>query len=91
MRDPARRPLLIVVTDGRATAGGKDPVAESRRAAALLAATGTASVVVDCESGFVRLGLARTLAVHLGGTAVQLEDLSADRLSSLVRTSRRVA
>ncbi|MCW2505816.1 MAG: magnesium-chelatase subunit [Actinomycetia bacterium] len=91
MRDPARRPLLIVVTDGRATSGGKDPVAESRRAAALLAATGTASVVVDCESGFVRLGLARTLAVHLGGTAVQLEDLSADRLSSLVRTSRRVA
>ncbi|MDQ1651481.1 MAG: magnesium chelatase subunit, partial [Cryptosporangiaceae bacterium] len=90
-RDPARRPLLIVVTDGRATSGGKDPVAESRRAAALLAATGTASVVVDCESGFVRLGLARTRAAHLAGTAVQLEDLSADRLSSLVRTSRRVA
>ncbi|WP_405819185.1 putative cobaltochelatase [Streptomyces sp. NBC_00838] len=84
MRDPARRPLLVVVTDGRAT-GGPDPVALGARAARLHAAEGTASVVVDCESGPVRLGLAVALAGDLGGTAVTLEELRADSVAGLVR------
>ncbi|MBO1414986.1 putative cobaltochelatase [Streptomyces sp. FH025] len=87
LRDPSRRPLLVVVTDGRAT-GGRDALAESRRAAALFAAQGTASVVLDCESGPVRLGLARTLAGLLGGTAVSLDELRAEGVASLVRESR---
>ncbi len=53
VRDPARRALVVVVTDGRHTSG---PAPEP--AAARLAATGAACVVVDCESGPVRLGLA---------------------------------
>ena len=61
LRDPRRRPLLVLVTDGRAT-GGPDPVAGAQRAAGLLAAAGVHSVVVDCESGPVRLGLAAALA-----------------------------
>lgn len=84
MRDPARRPLLVVVTDGRAT-GGPDPVALGGRAARLHAAEGTASVVVDCESGPVRLGLAGQLAADLGGTAVTLDELRADSIAGLVR------
>ncbi|WP_316527015.1 putative cobaltochelatase [Kitasatospora brasiliensis] len=87
LRDPNRRPLLVVVTDGRAT-GGRDALARSRRAAALFAAQGTASVVLDCESGPVRLGLARTLAGLLGGTAVSLDELRAEGVASLVRESR---
>lgn len=84
MRDPARRPLLVVVTDGRAT-GGPDPVALGTRAARLHAADGTASVVVDCESGPVRLELAGALAGELGGTAVTLDELRADSIAGLVR------
>ncbi|MFI6081897.1 putative cobaltochelatase [Streptomyces sp. NPDC051217] len=87
MRDPARRPLLVVVTDGRAT-GGADPVALGTRAARLHAAEGTASVVVDCESGPVRLGLAVALAGELGGTAVTLDELRADSIAGLVRDVR---
>ncbi|MBD3930031.1 putative cobaltochelatase [Streptomyces chumphonensis] len=90
MRDPARRPLLVTVTDGRAT-GGVEPVPRARRAARLLAAEGTASVVVDCESGPVRLGLAAELARDLGGPAVTLEELRADTVSALVKDVRRVA
>ncbi len=67
LRDPARRPLLVVVTDGRAT-GGPEPLERAARAARLLAAEGTASVVVDCEAGPVRLGLAGTLARELRGS-----------------------
>ncbi|MEV6381093.1 putative cobaltochelatase [Streptomyces sp. NPDC051773] len=84
LRDPARRPLVVVVTDGRAT-GGPEPVALAGRAARLFAAEGHASVVVDCESGHVRLGLAGRLAGELGGTAVTLDELRADSIAGLVR------
>ncbi|MFI7233811.1 putative cobaltochelatase [Streptomyces cyaneofuscatus] len=84
LRDPSRRPLLVVVTDGRAT-GGPEPVALAGRAARLHQAEGTASVVVDCESGYVRLGLAAELARELGGTAVTLDELRADSIAGLVK------
>jgi magnesium chelatase subunit D len=84
LRDPARRPLVVVVTDGRAT-GGPEPVALAGRAARLFAAEGVASVVVDCESGPVRLGLAGQLAGDLGGTAVTLDELRADSIAGLVK------
>ncbi|MBW1597584.1 putative cobaltochelatase [Streptomyces sp. JJ38] len=90
LRDPSRRPLLVAVTDGRAT-GGVEPVARARRAARLLAAEGTASVVVDCEAGPVRLGLAGELARDLAAPAVTLEELRADTVSALVKDVRRVA
>ena len=94
LRDPARRALVVVVTDGRAT-GGPEPVALAGRAARLFAAGQLASVVVDCEAGPVRLGLAGQLAGELGGTAVTLDELRADSIAGLVRdvqgTSRRAA
>lgn len=86
LRDPSRRALLVVVTDGRATgARGADAVALASRAARLHAAEGTAAVVVDCETGPVRLGLAGNLARELGGTAVTLDDLRAESIAGLVR------
>ncbi|MFF5929507.1 putative cobaltochelatase [Streptomyces hydrogenans] len=88
LRDPSRRPLLVVVTDGRATGGGPDPVGLAARAARLHAADGTASVVVDCEAGPVRLGLAGGLARDLGGTAVTLDELRADAIAGLVREAQ---
>ncbi|WP_309093579.1 putative cobaltochelatase [Streptomyces sp.] len=90
LRDPARRPLVVVVTDGRAT-GGPEPVALASRAARLFAAEGVACVVVDCESGPVRLGLAGQLAGELGGTAVTLEELRADSIAGLVKDVQRRA
>ncbi|AIR97660.1 putative cobaltochelatase [Streptomyces glaucescens] len=91
LRDAARRPLVVVVTDGRAT-GGPEPVALAGRAARLFAAEGIASVVVDCESGPVRLGLAGQLAAELGGTAVTLDELRADAIAGLVKdVTRRAA
>ncbi|MFI9346288.1 putative cobaltochelatase [Streptomyces sp. NPDC052773] len=91
LRDAARRPLVVVVTDGRAT-GGPEPVALAGRAARLFAAEGVASVVVDCESGPVRLGLAGQLAADLGGTAVTLDELRADSIAGLVKdVTRRAA
>ncbi|MEU4658827.1 putative cobaltochelatase [Streptomyces sp. NPDC023723] len=90
LRDPARRALVVVVTDGRAT-GGPEPVALAGRAARLFAAEGVASVVVDCETGPVRLGLAGQLAGELEGTAVTLDELRADSIAGLVKDVQRRA
>ena len=84
-RDRARRPLVVVLTDGRATAG-PDPLGRSRIAAARLLAEGAAAVVVDCETSYVRLGLAHQLARQLGAPAVRLEQLHADYLTHAVRS-----
>jgi magnesium chelatase subunit D len=83
-RDRARRPLVVVLTDGRATAG-PDPLGRSRIAAARLVAEGATAVVVDCETSYVRLGLAAQLARQLGAPAVRLEQLHADHLTRAVR------
>jgi magnesium chelatase subunit D len=86
VRDRARRPLIVVLTDGRATAG-PDPLGRSRSAAALLVAEGAAAVVVDCETSYVRLGLAQQLAAQLGAPTVRLEQLRADYLTRAVRSA----
>jgi magnesium chelatase subunit D len=84
-RDRVRRSLVVVLTDGRAN-GGPDPLGRSRTAAARLVAEGAAAVVVDCETSYVRLGLAEQLARQLGAPVVRLEQLHADYLTRAVRS-----
>ena len=92
VKDPTRRPLVVVLTDGRAT-GGADPLARSRMAAARLGAEGAAAVVVDCETSYVRLGLAAELAGQLGAPLMRLDQLQADHLAGAIRQTagRRAA
>ncbi len=85
LRDKERRPLLVLLTDGRATAG-PDPIA----AAARLSTPGIASFVVDTEEGHLRLGMAGELAGAMGARCLRLEELRADSLVDLVER-RRVA
>jgi magnesium chelatase subunit D len=65
-------------------------VARAGQAAGLLAAQGVAAVVLDCESGHVRLGLAHTLAAQLSAQAVTLDELRADGVAALVHAHRSV-
>jgi magnesium chelatase subunit D len=84
LRDPSRRPLLVIVTDGRATAG-PDAIGRSRQVAAYLANEGIGCIVVDCESGRMRMGLAATLAQHLHADYVPLGHVNAEALTDIVR------
>jgi magnesium chelatase subunit D len=86
-RDPDRRPLLVVVTDGRAT-GGPDPVGRARRAARQLA--GTSGVVVDAEEGPVRLGLAARIAADLGAERVTVAGLASASPASRDEAAREL-
>ena len=42
-------------------------------------------MVVDCETSYIRLGLATELASQLGAPVVRLEQLRADYLAQAVR------
>ncbi len=90
IRDPRRRPLLVLVTDGRATAGDK-AFAKAKQAAGWLAQQGIASVVVDCEPRRgVRLGLAAELAADLRAEYLDLGEVAAGNLVRAV-TDRSAA
>ncbi|MFG1795372.1 magnesium chelatase subunit D family protein [Nocardia sp. NPDC049149] len=84
VRDPRRRPMLVLLTDGRAT-GGVDPLPRARAAAALLANDAVTSIVVDCERGMIRLGLAAELARELRGGYLRLSELTGDSVADVVR------
>lgn len=83
-KEPGRRPLLVILSDGRATgAAGLDGVQTAcerivRRGAA-------SSVVIDCESGRVRLGLAADLAQRLGGLCTRLDELSTENVLGAIQ------
>ncbi len=85
LRDKERRPLVVLLTDGRATSG-PDPLP----AAAGLGKLGVASIVVDTEEGCVRLGMAGKIAEAMGARCLRLEELRADALIGMVER-RRVA
>ncbi|MDN5804605.1 MAG: VWA domain-containing protein, partial [Microlunatus sp.] len=87
IRDPRRRPLLVVVTDGRATSG-PDALDRARQSARYLRTLGVDAVVVDCESGRMSLGLALGLATDLGAQYVRLREVSAEALAGVASTRR---
>ena len=59
------QPMLVLMSDGRATAG-ENAVADAEAAAEKVRRAGVAAVVVDAEEGPVHLGLARRLADVMG-------------------------
>jgi magnesium chelatase subunit D len=77
---------VIVITDGRATSGGVDPMGEAYLAMERLARTGPRIVVLDTETGPTRLGLALTLAERVGATCLPLDVRNETDLEQAVRS-----
>jgi magnesium chelatase subunit D len=86
VRDPRRRPLVVLLTDGRATAG-PHALARARVVADSIATHGHSWIVVDAEDprAVVRLGLARELAGRMRAEHLPLGDISAPTLAGLVK------
>lgn len=77
-------PMLIVLSDGRAT-GRPDAWEQAMAAARAIATSGTRTVIFDCETGPTRLGLAAELAQAAGAECVQAADLSPSSFAGLIR------
>jgi magnesium chelatase subunit D len=71
--------LVVLVSDGRATAGD-DAVDAALAAAGRVRRRGISAVVVDAEDGPTRLGLARQLADAMGARHLPLADFTAAAL-----------
>lgn len=117
------RPLLVLVTDGRATTVGLsmpsgalqcrpdrptprqagspgegapeavrdgDPVAGAEEAARAVRRSGVESLVVDVETGAIRLGLAARMAEIMGGSYIYLGNPEAGALESEIRSAAGV-
>ena len=85
---PSLRPLLVLITDGRAT-GGHDPIDDAFRAAVSIARRSLPAVVVDVEPpGPGALGLAAKLAQAMGARRLSLPELTSDSLELALREPR---
>lgn len=88
-RAATHRPVIVVITDGRATAApdGTDPLDAAGNAAKAIRRAGIDAVVVDVEAtaGGQRLGLAGTLAEQMGAEHVVPGALSAQAIKAAVR------
>ena len=83
----AERIQIICITDGRATSGDSDdPVAESKQWARILGTLPVDCIVIDTETGFIKLGLAKELCKLMNGSYYAMDTISADRI---LRVSRR--
>jgi magnesium chelatase subunit D len=81
-----RHPLLAVLTDGRAT-GTADALEQALEAARRVAAAGVAGLVLDCEDGPARLGLAGRLADAMAARHLPVTGLDPASLTTLIRTT----
>ncbi len=81
-------PLLVLLSDGRGNValGQDSPLDEAYAAAGIIGDDKVPSVVVDTESGFIRLGMVQPVAEAMGAQYLKLEDLRADSLADAVRT-----
>ena len=82
----AERIQIICITDGRATSGdSEDPVAESKQWARILGTLPVDCIVIDTETGFIKLGLAKELCKLMNGSYYAMDTISADRILSVSR------
>ena len=83
----SERIQIICITDGRATSGdSEDPVAEAKQWARILGTLPVDCIVIDTETGFIKLGLAKELCKLMNGSYYAMDTITAD---DILRVSRR--
>ena len=86
-RHSAERIQMICITDGRATSGAsEDPVGEAKQWARILGTLPVDCIVIDTETGFIKLGLAKELCKLMNGSYYAMDSITSD---SILRVSRR--
>lgn len=87
-QDPLQDPVLILITDGRATNSlnkNTDPVRDALSEAERIGHRHMLTAVIDTESGFIKLGLAKELAQKMGASYFHVDKISEDRLLCIGR------
>ncbi|WP_053955618.1 magnesium chelatase subunit D family protein [Inediibacterium massiliense] len=82
-------PMIVILSDGRGNVSmkGKDPLQEILDIAKKFKNEKIKFIVVDTETGFLRLGLAKRLSDTLLGDYFKLDDISHKGLEQVIRSS----
>ncbi|WP_299412949.1 VWA domain-containing protein [uncultured Dialister sp.] len=89
-QDANQDPVMILITDGRATSSlnkGTNPVTDALEEAKRIGRRNIPVAVIDTESGFIKLGLAKKLAKAMGAAYFQVDKISEDQLLHIWRTA----
>ena len=78
-------PVLVLISDGRATLGrGGKPFDDAAEEARAIAADGIKAVVIDVEQDFIRLRLAEKLAKEMDAQVCHISDLKTGAILSAI-------
>lgn len=79
-------PVVVIFSDGRANSALRhdNAMSETQSVAHALVKNGVRYIVVDTESGFLKLGLARKLANWLDADYFRLDDLKQHSIQSII-------
>jgi len=81
-------PILILVTDGRANymdESGSNPVEQALAMAEKIGKAGITAVVIDTETDFIKLGIAKDVARAMNAAYYSLKQLSEEEIIRVVR------
>ena len=81
-------PLIVVLTDGRGNVSlpkHDSPQSSTASIAATIAQLNLPTVIIDTEDGYLKLGLARTLAAAIGAEYLALDKLTSETLTLTIR------
>jgi magnesium chelatase subunit D len=81
-------PVLVLVTDGRANCcvtDSGDAITDALKAAGKIRRAGIPGVVIDTETDFVKLGVARQVARESGSAYYRLQELSGSKIINIVK------
>jgi magnesium chelatase subunit D len=85
LKDKDARPTLVLVSDGRASAGlGEAPFQEALKAAERLGRRKINAVIIDTENGFLRFKLCEKLGEKMRGVVIGMEELRSEGIVEAV-------
>lgn len=82
-QDNTQEPVVILITDGRATSAVEkngNPVEEALQEAGRIGRRKLPTAVIDTESGFIKLGLAKDIAKKMGASYFHMDKLTEEEI-----------
>lgn len=86
-KEPHERPLVVIITDGRATYGISDnPVLEALTVSRELASLPIETLIIDTECEFISFGVAKEIAQVMQGCYYAIDDITEDMVLGALRS-----